>query len=84
MLTQTNKKSYYNNDNAYSKNEYSNITHYLTELNKKGEIDYKEFSTLITYTTAKLVEKEIERKIGKYFIKDFSNYMRKVFLNARK
>lgn len=37
MFTQTYNKSYYNNKNStYYKKEYNNITHYLTELNKRG------------------------------------------------
>lgn len=80
------KRKIFNTKNygMYKKNKFSKLTHNLIELNKEGKINQREFNILITYSSAKYVEKEIKSIIDKYTNNNFSKYLRRLLLNATK
>jgi len=80
------KRKIFNTKNygTYKKNKFSELTHNLIELNKEGKINQREFNILITYSSAKYVEKEIKSIIDKYMNNNFSEYLRRLLLNGTK
>jgi hypothetical protein len=80
------KREIFNTKNygMYEENKFSKLTHNLIELSKKGKIDQREFNVLITYSSARLVEKEIKSIIDRYMNNNFPKYLRRLLLNGTK
>jgi len=89
MLTKENyniKRKIFNTKNygMYKRNKFSELTHNLIELSKEGEINQREFNVLVTYSSARYLEKEIESIIDRYMNNNFSKYFRRLLLNETK
>ena len=72
------------NYGTYKRNIFSNLTHNLVELSKEGKIDQREFDILITYSSAKYIEKEIKSIIDRFMNNNFAQYSRRLLSNGTK
>ncbi len=68
----------------YKNNIFSKLTHNLVELSKEGKINQREFNILITYSSARYIEKEIKSIIDRFINNSFAQYSRRLLSNGTK